>query len=395
MIDVLVIGAGPAGSFLATLLARRGLAVCLVDRARFPRWTVCGACLSGLGVAQLREEGMESVLDDAGALPLGRLEIRGWGRRARFPLLGGRVLSRAALDLNLMEAARSAGARGRTETLARLGRWTGAAREVELVGPGGRAELCHARVVVAATGLHSLPRLPGAGAEPGLEHDPGSHVGVGAVVTGWDDGPLAGTVRMSVGDGGYVGQVLQEDGSWVVAGALAPAWLRKRGGPGPAVTELLASTGVGTSWHVREGWRGTPSLTRRRPRRAEAGVFYLGDAAGYVEPFTGEGMGWALRGARELAGLVEEAVSGWSRELEALWDRRYLARVGALQRLCRGVAWLGRRPDLARGAIALLSWAPRLALPAVRRVAGLTGAASGPPVSPPSPGSGLAPPSRR
>lgn len=370
MREAVVVGGGPAGAFVATLLARAGVDVALVERDRFPRWTVCGACLSGAGVSQLRAEGLERVLIEGGALPLSRMELRGWGRRADLPLFGGRVLSRAALDLGLVDAARAAGAEIRMGTRARLGRWTGEGRELELSGPGGSSDRITARVVVAATGLHPLPRLPEAGGGSELEHAPSSRVGVGAVVAEWAEGPPPGTVRMSVGPGGYVGQVRQEDGSWVVAGALDAAWLLERGGPGPAVEALLRAGGTAARWELLQGWRGTPTLTRSRSRRAEPGVFYLGDAAGYVEPFTGEGMGWALRGARELEGVVREAVRGWSPELVDRWDRRYAARVGIHQRLCRGVAWLGRRPLLARSAVTALSWAPWLAIPASRRVAG-------------------------
>lgn len=314
---------------------------------------------------------MAGVLDESGAIPLGELDLRGWGRRARLPLQGGRVLSRAALDAALVESASAAGAEIRMGTRALLGRWTGAGREVELRAPGGVAQRVHAHVVVAATGLHPIPLLPGSGEDSELEHVEGSRVGVGAVVAGWDDGPGSGVVRMTVGEAGYVGQVLQEDGRWVIAGALDRGWIQSRGGPGRAVEALLTGGGVSPDWTVEEGWRGTPALTRRRSRAAERGVYFLGDAAGYVEPFTGEGMGWALRGARELTDLVEQAVADPSPELEASWDRRYTVRVGRLQRLCRGIAWLGRRPTLARSAITVLSRVPGLARPALRRVAGL------------------------
>lgn len=371
MRDVVVVGAGPGGGLLSVLLARSGLDVLLVDRDRFPRWTVCGACLSGAAVAALRAEGLEPILDEAGAPFLTRMELGGWGRRAVLPVLGGRVLSRAALDLGLVEAARREGAETRMETKARLGRWTGVGRELELVRRDGSTERLLARVVVAATGLHPIPRLAGTHEDAPLQYARAGRVGVGARVSAWDDGPPTGTVRMSVGAGGYVGQVRQEDGSWVIAGALDPSGLRRHGGPGPAVRAILEDEGVSVEWTVRDGWRGTPTLTRSRRRRSEPGVFYLGDSAGYVEPFTGEGMGWALRGARELQEFVQEAVSGWSPGLRDRWDRRYGARVGSSQQLCRGVAWLGRRPAFASRAVTLLSWAPWLARPALRRVAGL------------------------
>jgi flavin-dependent dehydrogenase len=174
---------------------------------------------------------------------------------------------------------------------------------------------------------------------------------------------------MIASDPGYVGQVRQEDGRWVVAGALDPDWVRERGGPEAAVRAVLAREGIDGDWTVEEGWRGTPLLTHGRDRVCEDGVFYLGDAAGYVEPFTGEGMGWALLGARHLRPLVRDGAGGWTQDLAERWDRRYRQGVGGRQRTCRRIAWLSRHPRLARSALALLSRAPWLAAPAIRGVA--------------------------
>src|SRR3954468_10803523 len=55
--DVVVVGAGPAGSLAAYDLARRGLTVLLVDKATFPRWKVCGSCLSPQAQATLAAAG--------------------------------------------------------------------------------------------------------------------------------------------------------------------------------------------------------------------------------------------------------------------------------------------------------------------------------------------------
>ena len=364
--DAVVVGAGPAGALTAGLLARAGASTLLVDRADFPRWTVCGACLGPAALAVLDDVGWAGILDRAGSPRLDRMEIRGWSRRVELPLRGGRVLSRARLDAGLAAAAEREGAVFRPGTAARLGPVVPEGREVRLADEDG-GEVVRAKVVVAATGLHPLPGEE-QGPDASFRRAPGSRVGVGAVVSGWEAGPDVGTVRMTAGAGGYVGQVRQEDGRWAVAAALDPSWIRRHGGMEPGVQALLDEAGIRTGgWVVEEGWRGTPSLTGGPSRRGGDRVLRVGDAAGYVEPFTGEGMGWALVGALALAPVALDVLDG--RGEEGAWDRLHQARVGRRQSLCRAVAGLSRRPAAAAGILSVLQRAPWLARPALSRAA--------------------------
>ena len=70
----------------------------------------------------------------------------------------------------------------------------------------------------------------------------------------------------------------------------------------------------------------------------------LGDATGYVEPFTGEGMAWALAAGAAVAPFVEEAQGEWSRDLELRWQRRLVELTIRRQRLCRILSTLLRQP---------------------------------------------------
>ena len=72
---VVVVGAGPAGALAALGLARQGVPVLLVERRRFPRWKVCGACLSGQALAALAEAGQAPLLDRLGARPLRSVQL--------------------------------------------------------------------------------------------------------------------------------------------------------------------------------------------------------------------------------------------------------------------------------------------------------------------------------
>jgi flavin-dependent dehydrogenase len=105
----------------------------------------------------------------------------------------------------------------------------------------------------------------------------------------------------------------------------------------------------------------TPPLTRRARRPAAHRVLAIGDAAGFVEPFTGEGLSWALLSARAVAPLALAGARGWHEGLARDWAAAHRAQVRRHQRLCTGVAaWL-RRPALVRATLALAAARPSLA----------------------------------
>src|SRR5688500_7121931 len=98
--DVTIIGAGPAGSTAAILLARAGWDVTLVEQSRFPRDKVCGECLSALGFEVLARLGLDGSFRERGAVRLHRAEVharRGQSLRVELPSpMWG--LSRSAFD---------------------------------------------------------------------------------------------------------------------------------------------------------------------------------------------------------------------------------------------------------------------------------------------------------
>jgi flavin-dependent dehydrogenase len=176
---------------------------------------------------------------------------------------------------------------------------------------------------------------------------------------------------MAVGRGGYVGLVRVEDGRLNVAAAFDREFLRSSGRPGAAAAAVLAEAGLPPLAALEEAdWLGTAPLTRRtRPLAAER-VFLLGDAAGYVEPFTGEGIGWALAAAHAVVPLALRAIDtrGWDPSLARSWTALHRRRVGRRQSLCRGLARLLRHPRLDRIAFALVERAPGMARRLIDRV---------------------------
>ncbi|NNJ25115.1 hypothetical protein LzC2_11780 [Planctomycetes bacterium LzC2] len=170
-----------------------------------------------------------------------------------------------------------------------------------------------------------------------------------------------GTIHMAVAGGGYVGATITEGGELNLAGAYDLSFLKSRGGPGAASAAIFAAAGFPVSdTMATAAWAGTPPLTRTAADVADDGVFLIGDAAGYVEPFTGEGMGWAVASARAAADPVEAFLKG-DPTAEEQWRTAYQRRVGRRKGWCRAVAVATR---------AALNRAPILAGPLVRHLAG-------------------------
>ncbi len=363
MWDVVVVGAGPSGTMAARELARRGCAVLLVDRASFPRWKVCGCCLNAHALALLDEVGLGPVMAHTGAVPLSAIGLAAAGYVAELPLSGGVSLSREVFDAALVEAAIASGVAFLPRTVASLEKLSGNSEVRWLdLQQGSLRRRVATRMVVAADGLGG--KLA-ARAEVGhTMADPRARIGAGAVTT---EGPAFYAPRwiyMVCGRGGYLGLVRLEDGRLNLAAALDPKWVRSCGGPGQAAEKLLAESGWPAVPNLAElNWRGTPALTQQARRHAGQRLFLIGDAAGYIEPFTGEGMAWALAAGRAAAPLAVSAVECWRPQLARQWEARYRRLLGRRQFVCRAVAAVLRWPGLTRMVVRLLAQTPALAAP--------------------------------
>lgn len=375
--DVVVVGAGLAGAMVARELGRRGRAVLLLERQPFPRWKVCGACLNGAAQRALTHAGLDGLVARAGAPRLMELRMTGWGRTASVALQGSVALSREALDQALVRAAVEEGVVFAHGASAELGPVREGERTLRVRSDHGE-QIVRARVVVSAAGLHGLRSPAMAGPAPLAAVQAGSRLGVGAVLEGGGAGYGPGVVHMVVGPGGYVGLVRQEDQRLNVAAAFDAEFMRRHGSPERAVRAHLESAGMPRLPDgIHRGWRGTPPLTRRLSSLGEERLFLVGDAAGYVEPFTGEGMGWALWGALALAPLVHAGAKRWDEALLHRWAQVHRRRIRRGQRICRMVAWGLRRPWMARVAVHVLGTLPVLARPFVMHTSATTHVRSG------------------
>jgi flavin-dependent dehydrogenase len=97
-------------------------------------------------------------------------------------------------------------------------------------------------------------------------------------------------------------------------------------------------------------------------------VLLLGDSAGFVEPFTGEGIAWALAAAHAVVPFALQAVSRWRPDLVHAWGEAFLKTVADRQGLCRLLARILRYPLLTRLLIQTLGGAPWLARPVLRQL---------------------------
>jgi len=360
--DVVVVGAGPAGAMSAVLLAQRGRRVLLVDHARFPRDKVCGCCINPVAMGVLEAAGLRGLLERAGAVTLRSVRLAVGRISVDIPLPGGAALSRRTLDAAMVRAAMERGAAFLPGTSARLSNPADAGRRAVLLRSGGKIATVGARVVLACDGL------PGRllDQEPDAEWiiDRQGRIGVATILPTGSASCEPGRIYMAVGNGGYVGLVRLEDGRVDLAAALDGGQCRQVGGPGKLVERILADSGfVQVQGCGGAHYQGTPLLTRRRRTPGAWRVLAVGDACGYVEPFTGEGIGWAMVSAAAVVGVVERGIGGWSEELVGEWTGVGRRLLGRRRAVCWAVTRALRWRRLAQAMVRLARSVPGWAVP--------------------------------
>jgi menaquinone-9 beta-reductase len=352
-----VIGAGPAGAMAACQIARQGHSVLLIDKSAFPRDKVCGCCLSAAALRTLRD-GRMGFGDDFSRAELRWMCVAAAGRAATLPLPAGAVVSRADFDAHLVRTAVAAGVDFLPRTCARSTHVQPETRVAAAVCGAEELEM-HARVLLVAEGLHGQ-LLRG---DPSLRVRPDARIGMATTLQGERAAYAPRTVYMACGEAGYVGLVRLADGSLHIAAAIDPAVTRQIG-VAHAAGSIIQHAGLPVLNTLEDaGWHGTAPLTRIRGQLAAHRMFLLGDAAGYVEPFTGEGIAWALAAGRAVAPLAVAGIRQWSDRSIQQWTALLHRLVRQRQFICRIASGMLRHPKLVCHAIRVLSWAPRLSGP--------------------------------
>jgi len=346
--DVIIVGAGPAGCAAAIAIAQQGRAVLLLDAKKFPRRKACGGCLNPNSIGLLEEL---IGADD----PL-------WSESIH--LKHYQIFHRAAMDLTLVKHAQRRGVVFRDQTSAKLGDVCDDRRFV-LTTSDGKTIQQSAKCVVIASGLgnRTATNFKSLHQTPSTD----SRLGVEAIFSRWPDQYRTGTLAMAIGKGGYVGVTEIGENRLHVAAALDRQYLQTHG-PQTAVEKILEQSGAPALTQTDVQWKGTPALTASTQRLAGERVFLVGDAATYVEPFTGEGIRWALESGKGVMPLVESTVDRWDRGLIDRWERWYNNNIVAQQRLCKTLSRGLKRPAFRWIAHQGLRFTPSVAAKVIQQI---------------------------
>lgn len=344
--DVLIVGGGPAGAATATHLARAGHRVCILERSPAWRWRAGGVFSSPATMGELRALGLGAATLAAVARPVPRMRVETpagttfsleyGAERGGPPAVG---LDRAGLDEALLGLASSAGAtvqRGVTVRAARLPADGGPGAIVADEGAerdGGPVRIA-ARLVVGADGPGSVVaaaagvlRPPRLGGRVGLSwhvedrEAPAPGAPGGAPPRDGEAGDPPRGARMVVLPGGAYCGIAPVPGARRNIGIVlwGPAWRRRlaRDGAGAVAEGVLRAIpplpGDPEAWRrgrITDHIAGASPLGGRVARRAGRGWLLVGDAAGFLDPFTGEGLHRALVSARLAAEAIDAGLRG-------------------------------------------------------------------------------------
>lgn len=374
VLDVAIVGGGPAGASLALRLGQAGLRVGVFEKKRFPRFKPCGEFMSPECVPILGELGVADDVSALGARRVAGMELHGYERRAegRFvdvgrtpaPVSFGWAVRRERFDAVLLAAAAATDGvtvAERAEVAGLLRDRDGAVCGVRVREGSAQAEV-HARCVIGADGLRSR-----VAADLGVQR-PVPWLRRLALTTRYAGVPAKECAEVHLFPGGYFAATTVDDGLFTLNLVVDQSVARTHGGDWDA----FLARHLALAPHLRDRLagatrvdpvRGCGPLATTTTAQVADGVALLGDACGYVDPLTGEGMFFALRGAQILAPVLVEALQAGAVDGDSL--RPYLRarqtefgpRFWLAKLLQRGL----RRPWLVARGLGLLAARPRLA----------------------------------
>lgn len=365
--DVVIVGAGPAGSTAAIRLARAGWSVALIEKQMFPRRKVCGECIAASNLPLLDALGIGAEFAAAAGPQLREVELMRGGQYVHADLPSandaqhpwGRALGRETLDTLLLEQARKSGAHilqpFRVHAIGgAVGDW-----KCHIQAPHhGELRTLSAPLLIDAHGSWEALQI-----ERVVERAQTSRVRRAAQLfafkANFRNGALAADVLPVLAlDGGYGGIVVADQGVTTLAccvrrdrldalragapsqpaGTVIEAWLRRE----------CAGVAAALAWATREGaWLSAGPLAPGIRLQTSDTILRIGNAAGEAHPIIGEGMSMALQSAWMLCDLLlaaDQRYGTWqssvARNYANEWRRRFVPRMS----LAATFAHLAMRP---------------------------------------------------
>jgi menaquinone-9 beta-reductase len=314
MDEVLIVGAGPAGAVAATVLARAGVRVRLLDRAAFPREKLCGDTINPGTLALLRRLNLAAEIV-AGGRPIDGMIVTGEGGtkiEGAYPRgQRGIALSRRQLDAILLRRSVSAGAAFDCGGVVREAIVDGAAVRGVVLSANGASHQLRAPVIIAADGRRSSLAF---GLRLARHPQRPKRWAIGAY---FEDSGSSSFGEMHIRRGRYIG--VAPLGAGVSNVCVVLPW---SGGdcdfrdPAGLLRAAIAAEPM-----LRDRFSGRKLV--RDPimlgplavdvvRRDMEGLILAGDAAGFIDPMTGDGLRFAVRGGELAAAAALEALNhGW------------------------------------------------------------------------------------
>ncbi len=331
---IVIAGGGPAGSSLAIRCAGAGHEVTLIEKEIFPREKLCGEFISPECVGHFKELGVMGEMLAKGAQTITETRFYSTsGRAAAVPCewMGGEALglSRARMDTVLLNAARDRGVRViEGGKLARVNVEDRRITNIEVTHGGERLVLEGDLFVDASGRAAALRRL--AGREAGDEEtkpERASYLGFKVHMAG--TGLRAGRCEMYIFRGGYAGLSSVENGLSNLCFLIDTKTARKFGADGetllkeaicenPRALEVIAGAGTVGRWL-------TVAVRRfgRLPAIRFENLVAAGDAASFIDPFTGSGMLIAFQSSKLLADCLIESPERLNERYDAVHSRHF------------------------------------------------------------------------
>ena len=340
-VEVAIVGAGPAGSTLAALLARRGVAIALVDRDEFPRDKLCGEFLSYDALPILDRLGVRL---DVPSISRCRVVSRRRTYEFDFPH-AARGVSRLLLDDTLVRTAGGAGARLLTG-------WTASGLDPLVIERDGERGTVTARLIVGAWGRWG--RFDAQLGRPFVRDRSHRNFGFKRHYRGANDD----LIELYSFRGGYLGVSPVENGVTNICGLVHASRLAGHKGRWDAFVETIRreepqlEAMYARHEPAQEGFLSSEPVIFRARSPVESGVMMIGDASGIVDPLTGNGMAMAIQSAILAAPHIMRVLE--RRRDDGAYRAAHARFFGSRIRWSRRVAAILSRPALLDAALSAL-----------------------------------------